>query len=233
MSRESKGLMNIYIHSHVYKLNIIQKKLAFTLAEVLIVLGIIGIIAEMTIPTLMNNVNDLQYKVGWKKAFSAFSQATLQMANDNGGSLAGYFTSDSDIRDKYAQYLLKSKSCDNSQSEGCWPANTQDMKGTQNALSPGPSLILNDGSIVQFWLGSASCTQAVGTPIVFYRCAGAALDVNGLKKPNTFGKDTFVFHILDNRILPYGTKGDYADSLGSDCSSTGTGQACSALFLYQ
>ena len=38
------------------------KKNAFTLAEVLITLGIIGIVAAITIPTLINNVQDAQYK---------------------------------------------------------------------------------------------------------------------------------------------------------------------------
>ena len=43
-------------------------RLAFTLAEVLITLGIIGIVAEMTIPTLMNNVQDQAFKAAWKKS---------------------------------------------------------------------------------------------------------------------------------------------------------------------
>ena len=57
---------------------------AFTLAEVLIVLGIIGIVAELTIPTLMNNVQNQVTVVTVKKAYSTLSQAYTMAVQDNG-----------------------------------------------------------------------------------------------------------------------------------------------------
>lgn len=60
----------------------------FTLAEVLITLGIIGVVAAMTMPTLMNSTQGAQYKAAYKKALSALSQGvTLNVALD-GGSFA-------------------------------------------------------------------------------------------------------------------------------------------------
>lgn len=50
-------------------------KKGFTLAEVLITLVIIGVIAAMTIPTLMNSTNNQEFRVGLKKAISALNQA--------------------------------------------------------------------------------------------------------------------------------------------------------------
>ena len=47
----------------------LKNEKAFTLAEVLITLGIIGIVAEMTIPILMQNVQDAQFKAAMKKTF--------------------------------------------------------------------------------------------------------------------------------------------------------------------
>ena len=47
----------------------------FTLAEVLITLGIIGVVAAMTMPTLINSTNGAQYKTAYKKALSVMSQA--------------------------------------------------------------------------------------------------------------------------------------------------------------
>lgn len=47
----------------------------FTLAEVLITLGIIGVVAAMTMPTLINSTNGAQYKTAFKKALSVMSQA--------------------------------------------------------------------------------------------------------------------------------------------------------------
>ena len=59
------------------------KRFGFTLAEVLITLGIIGVVAAMTMPTLMNSTQGAQYKAAYKKALSALSQAvTLNMALD-------------------------------------------------------------------------------------------------------------------------------------------------------
>ncbi len=63
---------------------IMTKRFGFTLAEVLITLGIIGVVAAMTMPTLMNQTNGAQYKAAYKKALSAISQAvTLNVALDD------------------------------------------------------------------------------------------------------------------------------------------------------
>ena len=51
-----------------------KAKLAFTLAEVLITLGIIGIVAAMTIPTLIANTNGQKYRSQFKKTVSILSQ---------------------------------------------------------------------------------------------------------------------------------------------------------------
>ena len=56
----------------------------FTLAEVLITLGIIGVVAAMTMPTLINQTNGAQYRAAYKKALSAISQGvTLNVALDD------------------------------------------------------------------------------------------------------------------------------------------------------
>ena len=60
-----------------------NKKSGFTLAEVLVTLMIIGVIAAMTIPSLMQNTAQQEYKAGFKKAVSMLNQAvTLNYALD-------------------------------------------------------------------------------------------------------------------------------------------------------
>ena len=54
-----------------------MKREGFTLAEVLITLGIIGVVAAMTIPTLISNTNGAQFKTGFKKALSTLNQMSL------------------------------------------------------------------------------------------------------------------------------------------------------------
>lgn len=62
-------------------------KKGFTLAEVLITLGIIGVVAAMTMPTLINNINNKQNIAALKKAYSLISQAGVDVIREN-GSLA-------------------------------------------------------------------------------------------------------------------------------------------------
>ena len=70
------------------KLSNMRAMNGFTLAEVLITLGIIGVVAAMTMPTLMNSTQGAQYKAAYKKALSAISQGvTLNVALD-GSSFA-------------------------------------------------------------------------------------------------------------------------------------------------
>lgn len=60
------------------------KKNAFTLAEVLITLGIIGVVAAMTIPSLIADYRKDVTETRLKKFYSIMNQAILQSVNDNG-----------------------------------------------------------------------------------------------------------------------------------------------------
>ncbi|DAA89692.1 TPA: hypothetical protein CPT93_09680, partial [Candidatus Gastranaerophilales bacterium HUM_7] len=53
------------------------KRQGFTLAEVLITLGIIGVVAAMTIPTLISNTNGAKFRSQFKKTLSTLNQAGL------------------------------------------------------------------------------------------------------------------------------------------------------------
>ena len=76
------------------------KRFGFTLAEVLITLGIIGVVAAMTMPTLMNQTNGAQYKAAYKKALSALAQGvTLNVALD-GSSFADAVAGEAGKTDK-------------------------------------------------------------------------------------------------------------------------------------
>ncbi len=64
-------------------------KAAFTLAEVLITLGIIGVVAVMTIPTLIANTTNARYRSQFKKTISTLSQAARMSQAQFGFDYAG------------------------------------------------------------------------------------------------------------------------------------------------
>ena len=58
------------------------KENGFTLAEVLITLGIIGVVAAMTIPTLMTHLNHIKLQSQFKEGYSLLAQA-VKMYNED------------------------------------------------------------------------------------------------------------------------------------------------------
>lgn len=84
-----------------------NRKSAFTLAEVLITLGIIGIVAALTIPTLIQNHNKKVVENRLKKVYSTMNQAITQSENFNGPKEHWDFE-DPEFLDKYIlPYLIK------------------------------------------------------------------------------------------------------------------------------
>ena len=72
-----------------------KKFIAFTVAEVIIVMGIIGILSEMTIPTLIKSTQKSQGITGLQKSISIWDQAlnTLEIQAGSYGDLSGVFDS--------------------------------------------------------------------------------------------------------------------------------------------
>lgn len=143
---------------------------AFTLAEVLITLGIIGVVAAMTMPTLINQTNGAQYKAAYKKALSVLSQAvTLNVALED--------TSFADVTD--IEPILKARA--NVLPGGINGYNVSTTRSTDGASTPttdsNTTLFFNDGSMFTFPKTVSNCTDWD------HRCKGY-IDVNGKKGPN-------------------------------------------------
>jgi len=66
-------------------------KKAFSLAEVLITLAIIGVVAAMSIPALINTFQNMDFVAGLKKNNAVLSQVTSQIISENGGDPRGAF----------------------------------------------------------------------------------------------------------------------------------------------
>lgn len=154
----------------------------FTLAEVLITLGIIGVVASMTIPILMNNIQEQQYKTAYKKAYSTISQAFQKAQGDNAiVSLTGT-TSSQGGEANFAtikQYFSIAKDCDINSLSQCWDSSGELWKN-ETAGTQVPSFIDKSGMAWRLRFPDSGYL----TPIIF-------VDTNGSKKPNQYGKDRF------------------------------------------
>ena len=92
------------------------RRVAFTLAEVLITLAIIGVVAAMTIPTLISDVSRKQHLVAFKKKYAEIVQAIKLSAIDNmDTSKWDYSLDDEEFFAKYLAPYLKTTRCDD-----CW-----------------------------------------------------------------------------------------------------------------
>ena len=100
------------------------EKRAFTLAEVLITLGIIGVVAALTLPALLTNVQSKIRAEQIRSAKYKFSLATEKMARLN---LIGPYNSTDAFVDELQKHLKISKRCNASNLRGCWPYDTVDL----------------------------------------------------------------------------------------------------------
>lgn len=78
-----KKYVNLCPQSNTYSNVTKKRKLAFTLAEVLITLGIIGIVAAITIPQLINNYKAKRLRTQFLKSYSTIQQAFKEMEADD------------------------------------------------------------------------------------------------------------------------------------------------------
>ena len=216
-----------------------KRKFAFTLAEVLITLGVIGIVAALTLPTLIANYKKQVIISKLNKVYSTISQAYIFAKSDNGElqdwKLENYTESDKDDEDilyYLLPYLKVLRFCGKSE-KGCFPnvaygsigstgfgVNIDSSKWYSNA-------ILEDGSIIS----SITFRSNVKNKVIvrgFIR-----VDVNGNNPPNVLGIDLFNFSISSERVVPYGLVGDGNGAVSSaNDFEINRGDYCAAWVIY-
>ena len=229
----------------------------FTLAEVLITLTIIGVIAALTIPAVVKSTQNAEITSKVKKYQSLLNQAVAMYASDNGceGNLAACGAFDGTNQKAWNALKVSFKLIkDCGAFAGCWaPGVTYKLlKGDNHVMLDGAYSkgILSDGaSIMIIDIDTdTNCTadrsQTDQTPLL-NTCAQFVIDVNGYKGPNQYGRDTFFWWITRSGIVY--PKGSTDDSLFSDPTGTpycdpdvagdqyseGSGQGCAARVLKE
>jgi len=205
----------------------IRSKRAFTLAEVLVTLAVIGVIASLTIPPLVKSYEKREWISGYKSTYSIVNRATRMIMADNNGTLLGVWDATAGdhigMYQAYIPFLKTIKKCENQDPGGnCFASQYYDLMGGGSTVNALYSVILSNGSSLAFfsWPGGS----------------GIYIDMNGGKGPNTYGKDFHSIHIYANSdpIKPYGYDQDES-SITTNCSSnlgaTGVGIHCGVRIL--
>lgn len=210
----------------------------FTLAEVLITLGIIGVVAAMTMPSLIANYRSKVAVTQLKKMYSVMSQAMLFTVQKDGDYSSLYEIQDKDNASIQNWYLTNLKPYIKVTSEcfnkaGCWAdTGTKLLNGgspswNQGKIGLGINIVVFntiDGYAVSvdayddngsFW--------GVNVPNKQY--VAVYVDVNGKKLPNVIGKDTFVFVFSERGFVPAG-RDLTDDQVNANCSKNGYGYYC-------
>ena len=214
-------------------------KKAFTMAEVLVTLIIIGVIASMTIPSLQADANKRTYVAGCKKAFSTLSNA-LALAEQTNGPIRKWGLSESksysDFEEFFLPHLNTVTLCNDT--KGCFAEEYKSYTNEQSDSitdkgygTPGVAAILADGMSVSYDLSNSqnsnTTTDILGvntsSPIVVF-----AVDTNGTKNPNTIGEDVFFFVVTRDGLKPAGSDKSLSDI---NCGKDKDGTECAALVI--
>lgn len=220
-----------------------MKKRAFTLAEVLITLGIIGVVAAMTMPSLIANYQKATTTTKLKRVYSLLANANELAINDYGPSeYWDYPISDSQNNPNritlnqfferyFAPYLNSSEiSVIKYQDQyDVYNFNKQNVGYNNNSIGRGARFKLSDGECISIWSNNQY--------FVF------TTDLNCKKPPNILGKDVFdiaelaVYKKFEspwrNNLNSHVVTRDFAlEKCKSGTYRSGTPTWCFSVFVY-
>lgn len=193
-----------------------KAKKAFTLAEILITIGVLGVVAAMAIPSLIARQQKPQFVTALKKSYTNFNEALTQMAKDGGciGDLSchEYFSSEYDEMDlcnAISSYFKVERGCDTPVAKRTTTTYRYNYDGS------GPSgpyvipeqngFVTTDGVYYRIMSTSDSCQSNPDdwsthkTNNLNSVCGNIWVDVNGAKGPNNYGRDIFMFYISNGK----------------------------------
>ncbi len=198
------------------KKNLNTAKKAFTLAEVLITMAILGVVMAMTIPTVIKNIKKQQYYAQFSKAYNTINRVivksmaitcTLDSWNWDGGDTNVF-------NDYFKPYFKMVHECVTENDHGCFSSADSYMflnkTKTENFDLRPHRYILADGLAIQFKVNDPECYKNKTA------CAVIVADTTGPSGPNTLGRDVFTFYIYPHttNVMPEGLFTGWDDESG-------------------
>ena len=204
------------------------RRVAFTLAEVLITLGIIGVVAAFTLPTVIQSYQEKVTVTRLEKTYSSLSQAFEQAINNNGtvdnwcdneDLSNNYKICSNKIAEKLKPYLKIIKTCQVCQ-QGCFGNEYKFLysNGWAYYNSNAQQFVVADGITVTFNAENGDryenlwCQVNKNETNSYWRyvgnCGEVFVDINGSKAPNIISKDLFYFRIYKDGIAASGLPAD-------------------------
>lgn len=194
------------------------------MAEVLITLGVIGIVAAMTLPTIIQRKQEKVTVNQLKKSYSLLQQVYERMVFEEGSDpkdwgMGGMYEENSHIimANKFAPYFKILQNCIGKDAEftkkHC--IDRAAFAAPQNYAS----FRIIDGTTVIFRHWRKDCDFKWGTTKPLQNVCGAIIvDINGPKSPNLFGQDLFSFYLTNYGIVPVGMQSATSHSFTTHCN---------------
>lgn len=179
-----------------------MRKLAFTLSEVLITLVIIGVLAAMVVPSLMNNTNSQEYKSALKKAISALNQALVLNYALTGLSSHDYTSAELIVDEIFSKRM--------NVIDGVSQFTSSDCDGSVFTTDDGIIFCVNNYSSSYNDEKGMPCDIYNITPCIQSEGPNIWIDVNGVRKPNRATasyqrpRDIYQAQIYSQKVVPYG-----------------------------
>lgn len=213
-----------------------KKLLGFAFVEVLLAIAVVGIVAALTIPTLISAYQKDLMIMQLKKEYKDLEYSLTILQSDKFFNSNLYksilnrnFVESGTVKDSAGQFLTKfyaiEQTCGTNPPQPCFAYNYKSISGKmeQFKCQDGFSVLLKDG--VSICIIPATSSAENNTPAIVY------IDVNGPKEPNIGGIDMFSFNIYNDfsidEISPEDIKNNKDRSqISALCHNSTVGQGC-------
>ncbi len=231
-----------------------MKKFGFTLAEILITLGVVGVVAALTLPTFIMSTKDKANVAKLSKTVSEFETAVSNMLHEEEMMNIASLSTGQDLFKTLTKYYKVSLADNYKDFIPDSDYKITYLTGNKTNFYSDTTLLTKSGAIINLyggmWQTGITQEQAAENGCSLYDVEDGfydvLIDVNGKEKPNKMSRDIFAFVFgPDGRLYPYGgrdvsfflhgdLKNTWRDEGGEyPCTNTakGRGEGCTARLI--